>query len=377
MSIVFFLGYSCVNGYVGIRIRKNLIQYVPELNSTIYWLLYGLFYLSYPGMTMGKKFLPFEIYAIGIWIGLFWLGIIIYLFLFFILIDLGRAMGGRWNWRTFPWKYRRRLTTIWAIFLLVFMATLFFIGFRNAGVVREAQYEIVIAKTAKIRSLKLVMVSDVHLDLVVDGRRFQSLIRRIKANRPDLVLFLGDTIDSDLNIYQRYGVHRMLESLHPKYGVYAVVGNHEYYGGPAENDIRYLKKGGVQVLRDRAVKIAGSFYLIGRDDKYRKYLTSRSRKNLNELMSEVDRRLPVILLDHQPVDFNESERNGVDLQLSGHTHAGQIFPINGIIALFYKNQWGYMRQGNLQIIVSSGYGTLGPPIRIGTYPEIIKAIIHF
>ena len=116
--------------------------------------------------------------------------------------------------------------------------------------------------------------------------------------------------------------------------------NHEYIGGNAEEAINYLGEAGVKVLRDSSQEIAGSFNLIGRDDR-------------------------------------SSERAGVDLQLSGHTHAGQLFPIQFMTRRIFEDDWGLLRKGNFQLIVSSGYGTWGPPIRLGNTPEVVDIMIKF
>ena len=166
-----------------------------------------------------------------------------------------------------------------------------------------------------------------------------------------------------------------LQKLKAPYGVFAVTGNHEYFGG-VQKSVAYIQEGNVKVLQDTAVKIDDAFYLIGRKD-----LTGKSfgdlRRPLNEVMDGVDKNLPLILMDHQPFHLEEAEQNGIDLQLSGHTHHGQLFPFNLITNKVYEKSWGYLRKGETQYYVSCGVGTWGPPIRIGNRPEIVQIKVRF
>ncbi|HWI54984.1 MAG TPA: metallophosphoesterase, partial [Desulfobacteria bacterium] len=123
--------------------------------------------------------------------------------------------------------------------------------------------------------------------------------------------------------------------------------------------------------------VADSFYIVGRDDKSGSRFTGHKRKNLQDIISAVDRSLPVIVMDHQPTNLGETERAGVDLQVSGHTHRGQLFPNHLITRRIYEVDYGYLRKGNLNVIVSSGYGTWGPPIRVGSVAEIVDINVEF
>jgi len=138
-----------------------------------------------------------------------------------------------------------------------------------------------------------------------------------------------------------------------------------------------LNRSGIQVLRDEYTIIANSFYVVGRDDLISKRLGGKERANLSELLEGIDKSLPIILLDHQPQKLTEPHIEGVDLQLSGHTHKGQFFPNNLITGKIFEIDWGYLKKDDYQIIVTSGYGTWGPPIKIGNSSEIIDIKITF
>jgi predicted MPP superfamily phosphohydrolase len=185
----------------------------------------------------------------------------------------------------------------------------------------------------------------------------------------------GDIADEDISPPEAQKMAAVLQKLHARYGVFSATGNHEYYGG-LERNLAYLRQGKVMVLMDEAIKVGDSFYVIGRKDLTARQFGER-RKPLAEILEGVDPRLPLILLDHQPVHLEEAEQNGIDLQLSGHTHNGQLFPLNLINKFIYEDGWGYLRKGKTQYYVSCGVGTWGPPMRTASVPEIVQISLKF
>jgi uncharacterized protein len=174
----------------------------------------------------------------------------------------------------------------------------------------------------------------------------------------------------------RRNLGETLKSLHAPLGVWAITGNHEYIGG-AKDAVTYLKEHNIKFLSDTAILVDGRFYLAGREDRDRSRFSGQPRKPLEEIMKEIDRSYPLILMDHQPFQLSKTEKLGVDLQLSGHTHHGQIWPFNYITNAMYELSWGYMKKGNTHFYVSSGFGTWGPPMRVGNRPEIVSINLHF
>ena len=189
------------------------------------------------------------------------------------------------------------------------------------------------------------MASDIHLGTIMGSRRLETIVARINALEPDIVLLPGDIVDESVSIAEEEKMISVLRSIRAPLGVFSVPGNHEYFGGLAKN-LEYLVRGGVRVLQDEAVTVGGAFVLAGRKDPTALRF-GESRKALPEILESagVDRTLPIILLDHQPLRLNEAEDAGVDLQLSGHTHAGQLFPLNLINKMIYEQYWGYLRKG--------------------------------
>jgi uncharacterized protein len=192
-----------------------------------------------------------------------------------------------------------------------------------------------------------------------------------------VILFAGDVFDENIESSNKQQVSDNFRKLSAPYGVFAALGNHEYMGGNAEDAINYLGEAGVMVLKDRFQEIAGSFYVIGRDDLSGARYSGAPRQDLITLLQGVDRSLPMILMDHQPSKLEEPVKQGIDLQLSGHTHAGQLFPIRFITRRIFADDWGLLRKGDFNLIVSSGYGTWGPPIRLGNTPEVVDIMIKF
>jgi predicted MPP superfamily phosphohydrolase len=172
-------------------------------------------------------------------------------------------------------------------------------------------------------------------------------------------------------------MNETFRELKPTYGTYAVPGNHD--NNPAA--IRYIKGAGIKVLQDSYTKVADSFYVVGRDNEFehgpRVPNGKQGRLGLAAILQGVDRSLPIIVLDHQPSQLAEAQKNGVDLQFSGHTHRGQLFPGHLITSRIFEIDWGMLQKGNFHAIVSSGYGTWGPPIRIGSKPEIVDVVVKF
>ncbi|MEG6523241.1 metallophosphoesterase [Desulfotomaculum sp. 1211_IL3151] len=250
-------------------------------------------------------------------------------------------------------------------YLLIFLAI--FYGSFQAKNIKAEHYDITIPKQAN--DLRIVLLSDIHIDKQKSQGFVAKMVEDINALNPDIVVLAGDIFDDrDINSLKRE--QETLKGIHAKYGVYGVLGNHEYYTGNLDESLAIFKDANITILRDEVVEAAG-IYIVGRED------VSRKRKNLQDILQHVNKEKPIILLDHQPVAFDEARENGVDLQLSGHTHRGQFFPNQLITKRVYAVDYGYLAMDTLQVIVSSGYGTWGPPVRIGTQSEIVDIKIAF
>jgi hypothetical protein len=300
-----------------------------------------------------------------------------FLFLFVVLIDFLRVINAFFPFfPKFIQHNGRKAALITFFFVMGSTMIILLAGAINAARPRLHKLDISIPKPAgKIETLNIVVVSDIHLSPIIRNERLDKIVGQINSLGPDLVLLPGDIVNEDTSQKELEEMAVTLRKLRPRFGAFAATGNHEYFGGIARN-LKYIRQGNVAVLEDEAVCVANSFYVVGRKDRT-SLRPGERRKPLKEIMDGLDRRLPILLLDHQPVSFAESEENGVDLQVSGHTHNGQIFPINLINKLVYKVNYGYYRQGMTQYYVSSGVGTWGPPIRVGSVPEIVQIRVVF
>ncbi len=250
-------------------------------------------------------------------------------------------------------------------YLLIVIVIVF--GVVQAREVHPVTYELKIPKQAP--DLRAVLVSDSHINKTKGSGFVAQLVADINSLNPDIVFLAGDIFDDrDISILKRE--KDTLKGVRAKYGVYGVVGNHEYYSRNLSESLAVYEEANVRILIDEVVQLE-NFYVAGRND------VSQKRQDLGELLQGVDKNKPVILLDHQPVALDEAQANGVDLQLSGHTHKGQFFPNNLFTKRIFEVDHGYLDKGGLQVIVTSGYSTWGPPVRIGSQSEIVDLHIKF
>ncbi len=270
---------------------------------------------------------------------------------------------------------------------LIIPATLIIVGglgyynYRNATITHT---KISIDKPALIESLKIAFVADLHLTTTSNTNLFVDMVEKIQAQQPDIIIFGGDIIqNSYTKIKDDYT--KIFQPLKAKYGVYTVLGNHEYYGNDVEENIKYLQSLGVKVLRDVVLNIDG-IHIIARDDVRRDYVSGQ-RKSLQSLFSEnnISPNTPTIVVDHNPQSILESVAQKADIQLSAHTHAGQFFPYNMLLKARLPNAYGYKKIEELHTVVTSGVSVgfwkiIGPwqmPYRFGTRSEINIVEIDF
>lgn len=195
--------------------------------------------------------------------------------------------------------------------------------------------------------------------------------------KPDLILLAGDVLDDVIEPFIRNRMAERLGRLAAPLGVYAVLGNHEYYGGHIEEYVERMAALGIPVLRDERATPGGILNVVGRKDKAAESMDPQGRKPVAELLKGVDRSLPIILMDHQPYGYAADEEAGVDIVVSGHTHRGQFAPNHWVTGRLFELDWGYLRKGRMHAVVSSGYGTWGPPVRLASRSEIVHLSVTF
>jgi len=250
--------------------------------------------------------------------------------------------------------------------------SLFIIGifgynnFKNPKVIKN---EISVNKKSQFDKLRVVFISDLHLTITSNKKMFQEAFEKINSLNPDIVLIGGDIIDySYKSIKDDY--RDLFKSLNTKYGVYSILGNHEYYGGVSGNE-DYIKSLGINVLRDNILTIE-DIHIVGRDDRH-----NEKRKSLKEIIKDTSTNEAIIVLDHTPHSIDETLEAKGDLQLSGHTHKGQFFPYNLVVDKMYKNGYGHKKIKELDTVVTAGLGSWLIPYRIGSTSEINLIDITF
>ena len=220
----------------------------------------------------------------------------------------------------------------------------------------------------------MAVATDLHVGLLVRNHWLSRMIETINSTRPDMVLLVGDIVDSDVTHAQEERLSEELGTLSAPLGVFAVLGNHEFYSG-AEEAAASFRDGGVTVLRDEAVQVEGILTLVGRDDRASARRGS-SRFPLSAIPG-VEGSLPVIVMDHTPSDLQEAEDAGVSLQVSGHTHRGQLWPFNFMTSRIFEQDWGFLKKGETLYYISCGVGVWGPPIRTSSRPEVVVLNVSF
>ncbi|MBI5240690.1 MAG: metallophosphoesterase [Elusimicrobia bacterium] len=212
----------------------------------------------------------------------------------------------------------------------------------------------------------VVQVSDLHLGVTVPLSKFARIVEKVSGLSPDLVVLTGDILDAGLNDEGAFA--RIGSGLRARQGVFAVLGNHEFYHGVAAS-ARAFQAMGARLLRDEVAVLPGGLQVAGVDD----LRTARfSGRELEAVLSKLDPAKPALLLSHQPLHFKTAARRGVGLMLSGHTHQGQIFPFGAIVRLVYPDFNGLYREGASSLYVTSGTGQWGPPMRLFTRAEIVR-----
>ncbi len=316
------------------------------------------------------------------WIGSIWLGFAPYFLLACLAIDLARLGNRAFGYFPASWaeeqkRARVRMTTAAAVVTVVTLANL--VGYLNALRTGVRTVEIAVNKPFEPARLRIAMASDIHLGTVVGPARLAPIVAALNAQQADLVLLPGDVVDEHLRPGTHPEICRLLDSIEARLGVYGSTGNHEFIVG-ADKSVPFLEACGVAMLRDRVIETRDGFYLAGREDRSRDRMDDSGagkRAPLSEILAGVDRSLPVILMDHTPIDLDAARRQKVDLQVSGHTHNAQLWPFQLITALVYEQDWGYLRKGDTHYYVSCGAGIWGPPVRTNSVSEVIVIDVAF
>ena len=321
--------------------------------------------------------------------GNYWLGVMLYALIVIAIADFLRVIFRKLGVMN---RYLR-LSCVGTVCVAV-TAAVCLAGAVNARVIRTVEYDAVVEKKAgDLDDLRIILAADLHLGYNTGSREMEQMVKKINVQKPDLVVIAGDIFDNEYDaLDDPKRLISILKRIKSKYGVYACYGNHDVeekilagftFGGKhekKESDTRmdeFLEKAGINLLRDEGVLIDHSFYLYGRPDLNRPGRGIEVRKTAREITQQMDQEKPIIVLDHEPKELEALAQAGVDLDLSGHTHNGQVFPGNIAIRFMWENPYGYLRIGEMHNIVTSGIGVFGPYIRVGTKAEICVVNVEF
>ncbi|MBO7594675.1 MAG: metallophosphoesterase [Salinivirgaceae bacterium] len=373
--IPIFLIFGGAAFYVFMRFRPLL----PDFSSWRGWTAFAAFFTIIFAYVIGSYFQrngqlivakPFIV--VGSWA----MAVLLYSFLIFLAVDIARLINlliFKAEWLTFRYQPGNDKGRIFSMVCGAAVAVVIVAGYLNAHFpIRKA----LTFKTEKniAEPVRFVLISDVHLGMINSDRYFERLAKRINAENVDFVLIAGDFFDGDPTPVFRSRAAEILKSVNTRYGIFAIPGNHEYIGDAA-SAMQFMRQNGVNVLCDSAVNLPCGVSILGRDD-LSAVRAKGGRSSVEKLVAQADSANYTILLDHQPFHLEEAEQAGIDLQLSGHTHHGQLWPGNKITTAMYECSFGQHRRGNTNYYVSSGYGTWGPPIRTTCHPEMVVVSLN-
>ena len=287
-------------------------------------------------------------------------------------------------------KYNLRLAQkITTVVVLVFTISMSTYGIINAQNIRITNYEVEVDKTAKNKELSVVLVADLHLGYSINEKQMQNMADKINGLDADVVVIAGDIFDNEFTAIKNPDrVAEILRSIKTKHGVYAVYGNHDIeedilcgftFSDSDVSQVRskkemdeFLINSNINFLYDEAVLIDDDFYIYGRPDEERPNFGNVDRIKAEDICDGLDLNKLIICIDHAPHEQTQLAKAGVDIDLNGHTHAGQLFPGNIIINLFWDIAYGYKNFDGMHDIVTSGVGIFGPNMRTFTNPEIVN-----
>jgi uncharacterized protein len=256
-----------------------------------------------------------------------------------------------------------RTMTVWTLVLLPLIVVGY--GRLHYTTLNVNRYHIQIPKqSSMMQHLKVAVASDFHIKSWTDIGFMKRCVDVVNAENVDLLLLPGDLLEGDRQNEQLPEFEKVFHAIETTYGVFASMGNHESHRGDMAED--FFAASGIVVLRDTAVVIDNAFTLVGRNDGH-----ANNRRTIEELMRTVPSNLPVIVLDHRPTDIEHISRSGATMLVSGHTHYGQLWPLDLITELIYDVSWGYKKIRDTHVFVTSGVQLWGPPVRTTGDSEIM------
>lgn len=355
MFLMLPLVYIAGNAYLYWRILQAMASFplwARIVLSMLFWVVAFALFIS---IGLRNASLPAPFVKTLYLCGSVWMVFLLYSVLLLILFDLLKAF-----------VHLPGQSLFYALPLTLCLLVYGYVNYRNPQV---RNISIPLEKNLSGDGLTAVAVSDIHLGYGTGVKALKRYVKMINEQDPDVVFIVGDLIDNSLEPVVSEPFAEVLNSIEAPMGIYMVPGNHEYISG-IDDCVQYLSsETSIRLLRDTVVSLPDGLYIIGRDDR-----SNRDRKSLEDLLAEVPQGSPMLVLDHQPYGLAQTDSLGVDVQISGHTHHGQVWPLNVLVDKIYEQGHGYRKWPHSHIYVSSGLSLWGPPFRIGTESDL--GVIH-
>ena len=322
----------------------------------------------------------------------YWIGIMLYSLLYVVLFDLLRLIAKHTKLKNTLLFSRGSVISIGSVVMACAVATCLY-GIFNARNIKVNEYSVTVNKSCgSDKHLKAVLVADLHMGYAIGVDHITNMVEKINQQDADIVIIAGDIFDNSYDgMDDPEGIKAQLRSIKSKYGVYAVYGNHDIdekilmgftfdWGGKqlhSEKMTNFMKECNIKLINDESVLINDEFYLVGRRDTDKPGTEDGTRAEISELTKDLDKTKPIFVLSHEPDELQKTADAGADIDFSGHTHDGQLFPGNLTIGLFWENPCGMIKKDNMYSIVTSGVGVYGTFMRVGTDAEICSVDIDF
>lgn len=386
----FYLG---VSSYMMFR----FFYWMKHCNHRFNWLRFKVpFAVVYLFMALSPVIaflLPKSAVAIVIRrISTYWIGIMLYSLLYVVLFDLLRLIAKHTKLKNTLLFSRGSVISIGSVVVACAVATCLY-GIFNARNIKVNEYSVTVNKSCgSDKHLKAVLVADLHMGYAIGVDHITNMVEKINQQDADIVIIAGDIFDNSYDgMDDPEGIKAQLKSIKSKYGVYAVYGNHDIdekilmgftfdWGGKQLNSEKmtdFMKECNIKLINDESVLINDEFYLVGRRDTDKPGTEDGTRAEISELTKDLDKTKPIFVLSHEPDELQKTADAGADIDFSGHTHDGQLFPGNLTIGLFWENPCGMIKKDNMYSIVTSGVGVYGTFMRVGTDAEICSVDIDF
>ncbi|MET4563410.1 putative MPP superfamily phosphohydrolase [Lysinibacillus parviboronicapiens] len=351
---IFVVGiYGALTFYLGWGAKQWLVAMKWFNYPVLYW---SVLYVIAFSIVIGRIHESLKVFSI---VGNYWM----FVFEYGLMLCLVAQIV---IWLT-PFNNVQIIGSI-AMALLVFLCI---VGsyFAYSPVVRNLEISMD-KKESELSSMRVVVASDFHLGVLSNKKHLQRFVNLSNEAKPDIVFLAGDIVDDDPKWFVKEGMAEVMKSLTATYGVYGVLGNHEYYGKKIPEFVEEMDKAGVKILRDETIRVGNAFIVTGQED-----ITNKERQQLDALRHTDN--LPWFVMNHTPNDLVTPSQEGVDFHMSGHTHKGQMWPNYYITARVFELDYGYKLKDQMHTLVSSGFGFWGPPMRIGSRSELWVVDITF